>query len=148
MNRTTQGPPDMDTTSDIMDLAARLDGTVPEDRRDRQDRALAERDDARHELMAAAHLVDAVQARPLAAPAELIRQAIAPTPAAPVRRRVRLAPWLWLGGAVLASVLAALVLLRQTAPAPDGGAPVTATPAAPAPRMLPTGNADTVPERR
>lgn len=143
---------EMDTARlTTMELAARLDGGLDGNAQDRLDRVLAGDGRDLQELAASAELVDTVAARLAAAPADLVAQAMVPPTSTPTVSPRRWAPWLWVSGAVLATALAAVLVLHRLSPPPaDKGVIMAApgpaeTPSGGAPRMVPAGNADTVP---
>lgn len=134
------------------EMAARLDGGLDGQAQDRFDRALAADGPGYQELAASAHLVDAVTARLVAAPADLVK----PTAATPHTRPARhWSRWLWTGGAVLATVVAAAVLatvvaaallLHRPPPPSTGTGPTLAAPAQDAPpKMMPAGSLESTP---
>lgn len=151
--RVLDGATGMDTTGETTArLAARLDDGLDEEARERFDRALAADGRDFQEMAASAQLVEAVAAHLVAAPADLLAEA-AVASSRPVRSPRRRAPWLWLGGTVLATVLAAVLMLRHHAPQPDPQGRIMASPGPvdPAgtetPRMVPAGNPDVVPPK-
>lgn len=131
------------------EMAARLDGGLDGQAQDRFDRALAADGQGYQELAASAQLVDAVAARLVAAPTDLVAQAdlgkpiAAASPARPARRWSR---WLWTGGAVLATVVAAALLLHRPLPPTGGTGPTLAAPTQDAPpKMMPAGSLESTP---
>lgn len=126
------------------EMAARLDGGLDGQAQDRFDRALAADGQEYQELAASAHLVDAVTARLVAAPADLVKPIAATPHARPARHW---SPWLWTGGAVLATVVVAAALLLHRPPPPSGGpGPTLAAPAQDAPpKMMPAGSLESTP---
>ncbi|MGE5517068.1 MAG: hypothetical protein ACM31D_14760 [Bacteroidota bacterium] len=133
------------------EVAARLDGGLDAQAQDRLDRTLAADGREYQELAATADLVDAVAARLVAVPADLLGQAMARPHAAPAKSVWRWTPWLWVGGTVLATVVAAALLLHRQ-PVPSGGrGELMATPVQnrdTSPRMVPAGGEDVVPGKR
>lgn len=129
----------------------RLEGVVDTTRQERLDRQQAASGRALHELMAAAELVDTVSAHLVPAPADLLRQATAaPAARRPHPRRGVRPHWLWIGGAVLALALAAVLVLHRPPPPSRGQDPLMAAPEQTrpddaGPHMLPAGNQDVVP---
>ncbi len=131
------------------EMAARLDGRLDGQARDRFDRALIADGREYQEMAASAQLVDAVAARLVAAPADLVAQAdlgkttAAASHACPARHWSR---WLWTGGAVLATVVAAALLLHRPPPPSGGAGPTLATPTQDAPpKMMPAGSLESTP---
>ena len=136
------------------EVAARLDGGLDGEAQDRLDRTLAADGQEYQEMAASAELVDAVAARLVMVPADLLGQVTATPNTMPDRPTRRWTPWLWVGSAVLAMALAAVLVLRHQPMPPDGKEPVTATPAqgepknGEIPRMVPTGNLENMPAPR
>lgn len=130
------------------EIAARLDGGLDGQAQDRFDRALAADGQEYQELAASAHLVDAVAARLVVVPADLVKPLAATPHARPARRWSR---WLWTGGAVLATVVAAALLLHRPPPPSTGTGPTLAAPTqdVPAqdapPKMMPAGSLESTP---
>lgn len=131
------------------EMAARLDGGLDGQAQDRFDRALAADGPEYQELAASAQLVDAVAARLVAAPADLVKPIAATSPAhLPAQRRParRWSAWLWTGGAVLATVVAATLLLHRPPPQSGGTGPTLAAPTQDAPpKMMPAGSLESTP---
>lgn len=127
------------------EMAARLDGGLDGQAQDRFDRALAADGPGYQELAASAHLVDAVTARLVAAPADLVKP-LAATSHTRRRPARRWSAWLWTGGAVLATVVAAALLLHRPPPPSGGPGPTLAAPAQDAPpKMMPAGSLESTP---
>lgn len=136
------------SASTTAEMAARLDGGLDGQAQDRFDRALAADGPGYQELAASAHLVDAVTARLVAAPADLVKPIAATPHARPARRwpARHWSRWLWTGGAVLATVVAAALLLHRPPPPSTGTGPTLAAPAQDAPpKMMPAGSLESTP---
>ncbi|WP_141400512.1 hypothetical protein [Magnetospirillum sp. 15-1] len=132
-----------ETTAEV---AARLDGGLDGEAQDRLDRTLAADGQEYQEMAASAELVDAVAARLVAVPADLLGQVTATPNAKPDRPTRRWTPWLWVGGAVLAAALAAVLVLRHHPMPPDGKGEIMAKPTQGAmPQMVPAGSLESTP---
>lgn len=133
------------------EMAARLDGGLDEGAQDRLDRTLATDGQEYQELAASAELVNAVATRLVTAPTDLLGQVTAGRSVKPASLTRRAWPWLWVGGAVLATVVAAVLVLRHQPMSTDGKGPIMASPAqdemknGASQRMAPVSSFESVP---